>query len=130
MTDKLVQRLTRVMIVDDDPALCTCVVETFAEQGISVEVALNAQQCLFYLRNGFSGIILMDICMPVMNGWDTIRAIVREDLFHNIIILMVTAELEPDEKEAELNGFIFDYIVKPFDSDTLIETVVHYMLYL
>lgn len=119
-----------VMIVDDDPVLCRCVVEVFAEKGIPVQIATNAQQCMDYLLKGFSGIILMDICMPGMNGWDIIRAIVREDLYHNIIILMVTAELEPDEKEAELDGFVFDYIVKPFDNDSLVETVIHFMQYL
>lgn len=115
------------MVVDDDPYILITLRELFEEQGFEVYTVPSGKDCIDELKNGFEGVILMDIMMPIMNGWDTIREIVKEDLHKAVIISMLTAKDLPDPDINELNGYIKDYITKPFDPQELISIVKNYL---
>lgn len=116
----------KLMIVDDDPYILITIRELFEPLGYRVYTVNDGKTCIFELKNGFKGVILMDIMMPIMSGWDTIREIVNEDLYRGIIISMLTAKDLPDPDINELKEYIKDYITKPFDSKELIRTVKDY----
>lgn len=117
----------QVMIVDDESSIRTTVKELLLEQGIPVVTAESGSECAGLLRRGFQGVILMDIMMPEMNGWETIRALERESLIGGNLIVMLTALEFPDEQMEGLQELVFDYLTKPFDPDTLVATVRHYL---
>jgi CheY-like chemotaxis protein len=98
--------------------------------GIQVVTAGSGQTCLEELRKGFKGLILMDIIMPEMDGWDTINAIVEEGFAEGNIICMLTGKEEPGEKMEKLKEYVLDYIRKPFDRDQLLTIVNDYLAYL
>lgn len=114
------------MIVDDDPYILITVRELFEPLGYQVYTVNDGKTCLFELKNGFKGVILMDIMMPIMSGWDTIKEIVSQDLHEGNIISILTAKGETDPEIKELDFYIRDYIAKPFDSGELINTVADY----
>jgi DNA-binding response OmpR family regulator len=114
---------TSVMIVDDNQAIRDSVEMLFQTVGIQIVTADGGEACLMHLEQGFRGIILMDVMMPGMDGWDTIRQIVERGLYDGNIITMLTAKSEPDSKMDGLQIYVTDYITKPFDSMQLIETV-------
>jgi len=116
----------KVMIVDDDTHVRIAVRTILDDAGFDVVCAENGTECINLLRSGFSGVILLDIMMPEMDGWDTISKILEHDLFHNIIILMLTAKSVPDNKMIGLQEWVVDYVTKPFDSDDLIGRVRYY----
>lgn len=116
----------KLMIVDDDPYILITIRELFEPLGYQVYTVNDGKTCLFELKNGFKGIILMDIMMPIMSGWDTIKEIVSQDLQEGNIISILTAKGEPDPEIQELKSYIRDYITKPFDSKELIITVKDY----
>ena len=68
--------------------------------------------------------------MPGMDGWDTIKEIVDNNLLEGNIIAMLTAKDQPDEKMDKLKEYVIDYLTKPFDPDELIATVDEYFTYL
>lgn len=115
-----------VMIVDDNDFIRETVEMLFDSNGISIVTAASGQECLACLRLGFRGIILMDIMMPVMDGWDTIREIVSQGMYEGNIIVMLTAKGEPDMKMDGIQEYVTDYITKPFDSRTLLDAVDSY----
>ncbi|GAB4294947.1 MAG: response regulator [Desulfuromonadia bacterium] len=115
-----------IMIVDDEEWIRSTVREIFTPRGIPVVEADGGPACLQHLRNGFRGVILMDIMMPRMNGWETIREIERESLLSGNLIVMLTALEAPDDQMEGLQEMVFDYITKPFDPDDLVATVSHY----
>ena len=64
-----------VMVVDDDPSIRDTVEIVLNTKGYSVCIAEGGRECLDKLRNGFRGLILMDVMMPKLDGWDTISMI-------------------------------------------------------
>ncbi|MBN1167930.1 MAG: response regulator [Methanospirillaceae archaeon] len=113
----------QVMIVDDDAHIRIAVMETLKDEHIPVIAAESGYECIHHLKAGFRGVILLDLMMPKLDGWDTITEIIKNDLFHDIIILMLTARLVPDQKMISVQEYVFDYLVKPFEQEHLAEKV-------
>ena len=93
------------------------------DEKIDTIAAQSGFECIELLKSGFSGLILLDLMMPKMDGWDTIQEIINNGLFHDIIIVMLTARSVPDQKMTTVQEYVFDYIVKPFDPEYLITQV-------
>ena len=116
----------KVMLVDDEEMIRESVKEFFQAEGITLLTAASGDECLDYLGNGFRGVILMDVMMPDMNGWDTIRKIVENDLYDGNIIVMLTAMNAPDNKMEGIQEYVTDYLSKPFNPDELLEILQYY----
>lgn len=119
-----------VMIVDDDAHVRIAVKTILSDAGFHIIAAESGDQCIDLLKNGFSGVILLDIMMPGMDGWDTIRAILDNKLEHGIAIVMLTAKNAPDTKMIGLQEYVVDYITKPFDNEDLIEKTAFIMSFI
>jgi DNA-binding response OmpR family regulator len=114
-----------VMIVDDNRLIRESVRILFESEGLEIVVAEGGRECLGFLEEGFRGIILMDIMMPDLDGWDTIREIVDRGLYEGNVILMLTGKSEPDNKMEGIQEYVTDYVTKPFNSRQLIDTVTY-----
>ncbi len=118
---------TRVMVVDDEECIRETLYELLTSEGINVITVSGAEACLSTLRAGFRGIILMDVMMPVKDGWATIREIKEAGLLEGNIISMLTAMDVPDERMDGLQEVVIDYIVKPFDPSEFLATIRRYL---
>ncbi len=119
-----------VLIVDDDPTILETVSLLLSYYGFEVIKAPSGTVCLDTLRQGFQGVILMDIMMPGLNGWETIRALAEEQLLGQNLICMLTAKAEPGAEGEDVQEHVFDYLPKPFDGNNLLEFVQHASSYL
>ncbi len=119
----------QVMIVDDDPSVRATIEIVLNTKGHSICAIESGKECLDKLREGFRGLILMDVMMPVMDGWDTVAAIEDEGLHGGNIICMLTAVHDPGPKLEKLTEYVMDYVRKPFTSEELLETVAEYIEY-
>ncbi|RLG31481.1 response regulator [Methanosarcinales archaeon] len=99
----------------------------FELKGIPILTVSNGEECIEALEKGFRGVILMDIMMPEMDGWDTIRAMIDKELFEGNLIAMLTAREDPGKKIEGLQEYVIDYLTKPFDPDELVNTVQEYI---
>jgi len=114
----------KLMVVDDDPDILITIRTIFEDQGFEVFTVDSGKDCLKELEKGFKGVILMDIMMPFMDGWDTIKQIIKKGYAPNVAISIVTAKGTPQhEKMKGLEPYIHDYIPKPFDVRELIMNV-------
>jgi DNA-binding response OmpR family regulator len=114
----------KLMVVDDDPDILITIRSIFEREGYEVYTVDSGRDCIKELERGFTGIILMDIMMPFMDGWDTIREIVQRGYSKNVVISIVTAKGTRDhEKMKGLETYVRDYIAKPFDVRVLINNV-------
>jgi DNA-binding response OmpR family regulator len=112
------------MIVDDEPDILTSIRIIFEHIGYEVVTVESGEECLQQLEKGFKGVILMDIMMPGLDGWDTIREIIKRDLLKEIAIEIITGKGTMDHNKINgLEAYIDDYIAKPFDTQQLINSV-------
>jgi DNA-binding NtrC family response regulator len=107
-----------LMIVDDDPDIVYSLQQLFEREGFKVTTADNGRNCLLELEKGFQGIIILDIMMPIMDGLETIDGFIDENT-----IIVLTAKRIQGEEFNEIYPYIADFITKPFDITTLIQTV-------
>jgi CheY-like chemotaxis protein len=116
----------KLMVVDDDPFVLITMRDLFEPEGYEVLCVNSGQDCLDELANGFQGVILMDIMMPHMDGWQTIREIVARGYSKGNIISMLTARGDFDPIAEDIRPYVKDYLVKPFDLTPLVNKVKKY----
>jgi len=119
-----------VLVVDDEASVLNTVKKILKSADIKVKTACGGKECLVELHHGFRGLILMDIVMPGMDGWETIHEIVDGGFADRVIICMLTGENEPDHKMDPLKEYVVDYITKPFNIHQLVSLVREYLSYL
>ncbi len=119
----------QIMVVDDDPSIRATVEIVLKTKGYSICIVESGIECLDKLQNGFRGLILMDVMMPELDGWDTIAAIDDKGLLGGNVICMLTAVHDPGPKMEKLTELVMDYIKKPFTSEELLEVVEEYVAY-
>lgn len=117
----------KVMLVDDEEMIRESVAVFFQSEGVGILTAASCDECLEYLEAGFRGVIFMDVMMPDVNGWDTIRRIVENDLYDGNIIVMLTALNAPDNKMEGIQEYVTDYLTKPFNPDELMDVLQYYL---
>lgn len=116
--------MKRIMIVDDEEDVLISLKTILQKQNFDVITVTNGNECLKELKKGFKGIILMDLMMPTMDGWETINEIVKKGYINNVAISVITGKGTRDyQKMSLLGSYIFDYLSKPFDTEQLISSV-------
>ncbi len=119
-----------VMVVDDDPMLQMTVRRILESAGLKVTTVDSGEACIREVEKGFEGLILMDIMMPGMDGWDTIQSLVDKGMVKGNIICMLTGKETPDDRMKMLKEYILDYIRKPFEHQKFTQLVKDYLAYL
>jgi CheY-like chemotaxis protein len=117
----------KVMIVDDNEYVRAAVEFICESEQLGQVSAASGEECLAHLAAGFRGVILMDVMMPEMDGWQTIRQIVERGLYPGNLIVMLTGMGEPDSRMDGLQEYVTDYLTKPFGPDLLTDAL-HYHL--
>ena len=120
----------KVMIVDDDRHIRWIVSRLLERSGLDVLEADSGTRCLRELEQGFKGVILMDVMMPGMDGWHTIREIAERGYSEGNLIFMLSALDVPGEEIEGLHGYVTDYVTKPFEPEELVEICTTYLEYL
>lgn len=119
-----------VMIVDDERDIRITVRAVLEPRGFKVLPVESGEKCIEELEKGFKGVILLDIMMAGMDGWETVREITRRGLDKGIIIVMLTAKHEPDPDLEELTENVLHYIRKPFEPAEMVAIVRDFCQYL
>jgi len=115
---------SKIMVVDDEPDVVDSLKTILEKEKYDVITASNGAECLEKIENGFQGIILLDLMMPVMDGWDTIREIIKKDSAKDVAIEIISALGSKDNKRmGNLEPYIYDYLSKPVDIKELINSV-------
>lgn len=102
----------KILVAEDEPSILTGIVDLLESEGYNVLQAVDGEIALQHFRQLKPDLIILDIMMPKMSGYDVCRSIRREDPYSPI--LMLTAKGEEIDKVVGLELGADDYIVKPF----------------
>ena len=112
----------KVMIVDDEEDIRISVRQILEISGFEVIPAESGTDCLHKLEHTLPDLVILDIMMPGMNGWDVAAKIKQNPQWQRIPIVFLTAK--GDEMSMGMGGLASEaYIVKPFDILTLKDSV-------
>ncbi len=109
-----------ILIVEDDPDNTALVRLLLERRGYSVASAHNGEQGLKVLRARRPDLIVLDLDMPVMDGWGMLSRMQVERATAGIPIIVVTAHLLPDERESVSQAGGSGYVLKPFRAEDLL----------
>jgi CheY-like chemotaxis protein len=116
-----VLRGRRILIVDDDVRNVFALTSVLESSGMDVLYAENGREGLETLRTDPEvDLVLMDIMMPEMDGYEAIQAIRAEEAFQQLPIISLTAKAMKGDREKSIAAGASDYIVKPVDTDQLL----------
>lgn len=102
-----------ILVVDDSPMIVDVFVAMLERGGYRPIAAYSGEECLEVLEDILPDLILLDIMMEPMDGWETLERIKSEPRTRDIPVMMLTAkQLTPDEAQ-EYGVFIEDYVMKP-----------------
>lgn len=110
----------RVLVVEDQDDLREVVVETLREESFAVDESADGEEGLYKALNWDYDIVVLDVMMPLMNGWEVLDGLRREK---QTPVLMLTALDQVRDKVKGLNHGADDYLVKPFDLTELVARV-------
>ncbi|RVU17666.1 HAMP domain-containing protein [Streptomyces antnestii] len=114
----------RILIVDDDIRNVFALTHVLGRVGITVKYAENGREGLEVLdRTPDVSLVLMDIMMPEMDGYEMIAAMRRTPRFANLPVIALTAKAMPGDREKALESGADDYIPKPVDVDRLLTVI-------
>jgi DNA-binding response OmpR family regulator len=113
----------KIMIVDDDADILVTLRIFFEKNDFEVIAVDSGKDCIEELQNGFKGVVLLDITMPFMDGWETLREITHLGLNDQVNILIITANAWAQDQSADFSPYVCNIISKPFNLEELISSV-------
>lgn len=110
-----------LLIVDDDLRNTFALSAALKKYGFKIEIADNGQMALDKLdEQPDTDLVLMDIMMPVMDGYEAMTALRKDARFENLPVIALTAKAMPEDRRKCIDAGASDYLAKPIDMDRLL----------
>ncbi|MDQ3705170.1 MAG: response regulator [Chloroflexota bacterium] len=108
-----------ILVIDDEPEILTTVAIILEFEGYEVEQAANGAEGLECIERHRPSLVLLDMRMPVLNGWDFARILKEKGVEVPVVVMTATQDARRWAQEVGASG----YIAKPFDVEDLLTTV-------
>jgi two-component system alkaline phosphatase synthesis response regulator PhoP len=113
-----------VLVVEDDPAIVELVQAQLEKAGLHVESAADGEEGLIKAQDTLPDVIIMDLSMPRVDGFEMLRQLRSQRAFRDIPVLVLSARSGRPEVMKALSLGAKDYVVKPFDGANLTRRVM------
>jgi DNA-binding response OmpR family regulator len=111
--------LKRVVVVDDEPAVGAAVRDLLLPEGIQVDTPTDPQTALPELLRAAPDLVILDVNMPGMSGWELCALLRRQSATKEIPVLFLTGRQEVRDRITAMQVGGSDYLAKPFGADDL-----------
>jgi len=112
--------MTKVLLVEDNDMNRDMLSRRLARRGFDVVCAVDGQQGIELARSDRPDIILMDLSLPVMDGWEATRRVKGDDITRNVPVIGLTAHAMSGDREKAIEAGCDDYDTKPVELDRLV----------
>jgi DNA-binding response OmpR family regulator len=113
----------RILIVDDDPLLCSLLRMALGRAGYEPVETYAGDAALSYLANNAVDLILLDVMMADVNGFDVLRKIKADPELDDIPVVLLTARVDAISQKTGLDIGAVEYLTKPITPEDLLERV-------
>ncbi|HEY9193100.1 MAG TPA: response regulator [Methyloversatilis sp.] len=112
--------IKRIMVVDDSPTERHVLNEFLTRKGFEVIIAENGEQAIEKAKTELPDLILMDVVMPGINGYQATRTITRNESTRDIPVIMCTSKDLPTDRIWGMRQGALDYMIKPVNLEDLL----------
>ena len=117
----------RILVVDDDPRNAFVLADVLEMHGMTVVQATDGRKAIAALGAGDIDLVLMDVMMPRMDGYETTRAIRKMPEYASLPVITVTARAMQGDREKSIDAGASDYITKPIDIEELLNCMERWL---
>ena len=120
---KTLQNQTKILLVDDEPNILVAIEFLLTKEGYQIEKAFDGQQAIEKVESFHPNIIILDVMMPGLDGFEVARRVRHMDGNDDIKIIFLTAKGTTQDKMKGYSTGGEYYLIKPFDNDELVNLV-------
>ena len=113
----------RILICDDDPAILRVLQVNLEVEGYQTLLAHHGEEALEIANSQNPDLIILDIMMPRLDGYQTCEQLKASDATKDIPVVFLSAKAQASDIEKGKAYGVADYLTKPFDPDTLVDTI-------
>jgi len=117
------QRLGRVLLVEDEQDVAELIRYNLTKEGYDVVLTANGNEALRFAREHHPDVLLLDIMVPQLNGWEVCRRLKKDPDLSQIPVIMVSGRVEEGDKVLGFEVGADDYVTKPFSPRELIARI-------
>jgi twitching motility two-component system response regulator PilH len=115
--------IKKILVVDDSPTERHFMVDLLSKNGYVVVTAENGEDGIAKAKAELPDLVLMDVVMPGLNGYQATRTITRDEATKNIPVILCTSKGQETDKIWGLRQGAHDYLVKPVNGDELLKKI-------
>ena len=117
----------KILVVDDEPDILKVVLYRLQKEGFEIKTAIDGKEALDIIHKESFDLILLDITLPELNGWEVCRNLKSDEKVKHIPVIFLTASMptegfEERAQDVGVNGYVF----KPFEYKVLLEEIKKY----
>ncbi|HEY4872496.1 MAG TPA: response regulator [Candidatus Dormibacteraeota bacterium] len=116
-----------ILVVEDDAIMQKMALKILRSRGFSCELAVTGREAVAKAAALHPGLILMDLSLPEMNGWEATRALKADPALAGIPVVAVTAHAMVGDRETAISAGCAECVTKPYELDELISVVERYI---
>jgi twitching motility two-component system response regulator PilH len=113
----------KILVVDDSPTERFFLSDLLSQKGYQVITAENGEAGIEKAKNERPDLVIMDVVMPGLNGYQATRTLTRDEATKNIPVIVCTSKGQETDKIWGLRQGAMDYLVKPVDPDILLQKI-------
>ncbi len=115
--------MAKILVVEDEPSLQKLLEYQLKRIGHEIVVVANGQQALASVKSDRPDLVLLDVMLPVMGGFQVLRQLQEDKNTSSIPVIMLSAKGQQHDIAAGIDKGVFDYITKPFNIPDLAERI-------
>jgi CheY-like chemotaxis protein len=115
--------MRRILVADDDPVIVRLLQVNFRLEGYEVDTAAHGEEALTKATGTRPDLILLDVMMPGLDGWEVCRRLKDDPVTSQIPIIFLSARAQEEDRRKGQSLGVVDYVTKPFDPGELVNLI-------
>lgn len=110
----------KILVIDDEKDFVRVIKQTLTNEGYEVITAFNGKEALEKVRNEAPNLMILDINMPVIDGYEVCKKLRKDPLYKRLPIIMLTVRKDIEDQVKGMKLGSDEYMIKPFDPEELL----------